>query len=67
MIFAVLFSSLLALIENERYVIYVLIVVSYILPYIVHTNTFDRVEVVASSIGGKDETSKEKVKKHRRR
>lgn len=40
-IVAVLLSSLFNEIKNERYVVYVLIVVSYLLPYVVHTRTFE--------------------------
>jgi hypothetical protein len=40
-IVAVLLSSLFNEIQNERYVVYVLIVVSYLLPYVVHTRTFE--------------------------
>ena len=45
-IFAVLFSSALALIRTERYVTYVLIVAVYLLPYVLHTDTFDKAKVV---------------------
>ena len=38
---SVLLSSLFALISNPRYVAYVLIWVGYLLPFVVHTNTFD--------------------------
>lgn len=34
----VLFSSLLELISNTRYVVYILILISYFIPYVVHTN-----------------------------
>lgn len=40
-IIAVLLSSLFNEIRDERYVAYILIVVAYLLPYVVHTRTFD--------------------------
>ena len=43
-IVAVLLSSLLALIRNERSVIYIFMGVLYLLPFAVHTNTFDKRE-----------------------
>jgi hypothetical protein len=64
-IFAVLFSSLLALIRNEKYVIYILIVVLYILPYVVHTNTFDKLETTPPSTKSKPSNLKQVIKSSR--
>ena len=43
-IVAVLVSSALALIDNERYVVYILIVILYLIPYVVHTRASDQIK-----------------------
>lgn len=61
-IVAVLLSSLFHEIEDERHVAYILVAVSYLLPYVVHTQTFESAEsrVQAPSqdrVGGRPPTA----------
>ena len=48
-VFAVLFSSMLSLISNQRYVNYIFIIILYIIPYFVHANTFDASETTPTA------------------
>jgi hypothetical protein len=51
-VFAVLLSSALALVRTERYVVYVLVVAAYAVPYVVHTDPSESGKVVPAEKRG---------------